>query len=122
MRFKKSIAIVALLALMIGQIALAHHSAVHIDHGFSQAQEMVISHDDHHHNSDNDHNHNQDHKKHECPECLLTKSYQTAFYNAPLSLFLAVENNNLILPKQSLIVSRSYYNPNSPRAPPVFLI
>lgn len=115
MHLKKIISLWALLALIFGQITLAHHSASHIDHGFSQ--EISITHD-----VGDNHHHHKDNKKHKCPECLLTKSLQTVFYNAPITLFFSSKIENIAPVKQSLIVYGFYYNPNSPRAPPAILI
>ena len=63
---------------MLGQVALAQHSAKHIDHGFPQ--EIAAFHDDH----DEHHHDDEENKEHECSECLLTQSLQTAFYNVPV--------------------------------------
>lgn len=100
---------------MVGQVALAHHSASHIDHGFSQ--ELTASYNDHS-------NHKQDHhkKKHECPECLLTKSLQSAFYNAPVTLSFTAQGEVLTTTQQSLTIAVNRYKANPPRAPPAFLI
>ncbi len=122
MRFRKFISLWVLLALMLGQVALAQHSASHIEHGFSQ--ETVASndiHNNHNHNHDK-HNHDKDNKKHECPECLLTKSLQTAFYNAPITLNFSLQAEAVVFTTRIPTVFVNHYNSNTPRAPPTVLI
>jgi len=115
MHFIKFISLWALIALMFGQVALAYHSASHIEHGFSQ--EMVASNDIH-----DEHNHDKENRKHECPECLLTKSLQTAFYNAPITLHFSLQAETVIFTTLIPTASVSLYNSNTPRAPPTVLI
>ena len=115
MHFRNFISTWALLALMLGQVTLAQHSASHIDHGFPQ--ESLTSYDENHEHQDD-----KDNKKHECPECLLTKSLQTAFYNTPFTLSLVPEVETLALLQRFSVVSLNRYNSNSPRAPPATLI
>ena len=100
---------------MLGQVALAQHSASHIEHGFSQ--EILASHSGH-----DEHQNDQDNKKHDCPECLLTKSLQTAFYNAPAIFVVNLGSETLVVPKQSYLIAKNRYRTNSPRAPPINLI
>lgn len=82
------------MALLFAQVATAHHSAVHLDHGTS-----VIS-----YASETEDDHSQDHQKlsqHVCPECLLSKSLNvtlavTAVSDAYVSfetLTSAIEND-----------------------------
>ena len=104
----------ALLALMLGQVTLAQHSASHIDHGFSHVVSSHADHDEHHNDKDE--------KKHECPECLLTKSLQTAFYNTPFTLSFVPQVKTLVLQQRLSVVSLKQYNSNTPRAPPATLI
>lgn len=113
MQFRKFISLWALLALMLGQIALAQHSAAHIDHGISF--EFAFSHDD-------NHDHQEENEKHQCPECVLTKSLQTAFYNASTTLFFASQTDSLIPVYQFRTIIIDRYQANSPRAPPSILI
>lgn len=115
MCFKKFISLWALLALMFGQVTLAQHSASHIEHGFFQ--EITVSQSTH-----DEHQHDKNNKKHECPECLLTKSLQTAFYNAPVTLSFSLQKEALKLQQQSFVISLNRYKANSPRAPPAILI
>ncbi len=115
MNLRKLVSIWALLALMLAQVTLAQHSASHIDHGFSQ--EITASQSAH-----DEHQHDKDNKKHECPECLLTKSLQAAFYNTPVTLAFFIQSD-VILPQQySFANFVRRYNSNSPRAPPTILI
>ena len=111
MHFRKFLTIGALLTIMLGQVALAQHSATHIEHEFSQ--EIVVCHDDHH---------DEDREPHECSECFLINSLQTAFYNDPVTLLVVLEAEHLTLLEKSLIVSNTRYTSNPPRAPPTFLI
>lgn len=118
MHSRKIILVLALLALAVGQVTLAHHSASHINHGFSQ--EITISqsaHDEHQHDKDG-----KDKKKHECPECLLTKSLQTAFYNTPTTFSFTPHSEAIRLQQYSFASVLDSYNSNTPRAPPVTLI
>ena len=115
MRFKKIISIYALLALLFGHVTLAQHSAAHIEHGF--VQEISVSYSDH-----DEHQHDHEDTKHECPECLLTKSLQTAFYNESATLFFASHADSLPAQQYSLVISAKLFNSNSPRAPPYILI
>ena len=115
MHFRKFISIWALLALMIGQVTLAQHSASHIDHRFSQ--EIAVSHDGH-----DKHQSDKSKKKHECPECLLTKSLQAAFYNAPSTLLVTLGAETFATTQQSLTIAVNRYQANPPRAPPAILI
>ena len=119
MHFRKFITIWALLAIMFGQVALVQHSATHIEHGFSQ--EIVASYDDHHHHHDED-QHDEDNEPHECSECFLINSLQTAFYNDPVTLPVVLEAEYSTLFEQSFIASNRRYTSNPPRAPPTFLI
>jgi len=115
MHFRKFISIWALLALMIAQ-----HSASHIDHVFSQeVADSHAGHDEHYHD---EHHHDEDHEKHECPECLLTKSLQTAYYNASIVLSFVQQADELILQQQYFITSLNRYKAHPPRAPPAILI
>lgn len=114
MHFRKFISLWALLALMLGQIALAQHSASHIDHGISF--ELTSSGNDEHHH------HQEDSKKHQCPECVLTKSFQTAFYNISTALSFAINIEILTPAQQDLLISINHYKAQNPRAPPVTLI
>lgn len=115
MHFRKLISTWTLLALLLGQFGLAQHSATHIDHGFSQ--EIATLHDGH---KDDDHDHQT--QKHSCPECVLTKSLQTAFYNAPVLAFIHSEVESYVFSSQSNVGVGVKYKANVPRAPPVLLI
>lgn len=117
MRFKKFTLIWALLVLILGQAALVEHNVAHMDHGFSQETATFHGHHDEHQH-DNDENN----EKHECPECLLTQSLQTAFYNAPVALSLVTKTEILTPQQQYFTIAINRYKANSPRAPPVNLI
>ena len=122
MDFRKIISLWALLALLLGQVALAGHNATHIEHGFSQ--EIIVSYDAvHDHGQNHDHGHeNEEAKEHQCSECLLTKALQTAFYNAPATLSFFPEIEVLVAGQKSVDISINRYYANAPRAPPYILI
>jgi hypothetical protein len=105
----------ALFALIIAQIFIAQHSATHINHGLSFDQHAS-------HAADNDHPDHQNNKKHECPECLLTKSLQTAFYSIPSVVSIVTVSNTIASRQEFFIVGKENYKANIARAPPVFLI
>ena len=102
---------------MFGQVALAAHSATHIDHGISHE---VIALQDQDGNHENNHEHQK--KKHDCPECVLTKSLQTAFYNTPalISVYSGMDVSPLSSHFNIFVEAR--YKAHSPRAPPAILI
>ncbi len=103
----------ALLALLLGQVALADHSATHVDHDFQQEASSI---------SHGDHNHDEDHKAHECPKCVLTQSLQAAFYDASAILPLASQAEIITPLQQPVMVSIHQYNAHPARAPPAILI
>jgi hypothetical protein len=113
MRFRKFISLWALSALMLGQVALSQHSATHINHGF--CFEVAASHHD-------DHDHQEESEKHQCPECVLTKSLQTALYNASFTLSFTSQEEAFLPQQQSLRIAVNRYKANSARAPPSILI
>ncbi|HPF78680.1 MAG TPA: hypothetical protein PLF01_05225 [Alphaproteobacteria bacterium] len=117
---KKLISAWALLALVIAQVAISQHNASHIDHGFSSGKLSVTISGDTHQKQDSQKS--QKSQKHKCPECLLTKSLQTAFYNAPAILSVDVTAAIIASSARKDIFVQAAYNANSPRAPPVFLI
>lgn len=117
MHFKKLISLWALLALMLGQAALIQHSATHIDHGISF--ELVSSHSD---TSNHNHSDQEESDKHQCPECVLTKSLQAAFYNSSSVLLLSLQAEAIEPTQQSLMIAINRYQANAPRAPPAILI
>ncbi len=119
MNFRKIISLLALLVLMLGQVALVQHSAEHIDHGISF--ELVSSHDEGH---SHDHHHNPEENKqtHQCPECVLNQSLQAGFHDSTALLFFTLQLENLMPEQQPFTVATDRYNANSPRAPPVILI
>jgi len=104
----------ALLALVIAQVAITQHNATHIEHGF-EAYDSVS------HSSDTDHQ-DQENQKHKCPEFLLTKSLQTAFYNSPVIISVPVVSYQATASQEFHIVVKVTYSAHSPRAPPAFLI
>lgn len=117
MHLKKIVSAWALLALVIAQVAVSQHSASHIDHGFDSGKLSVSISGDNHQKQDSPKN-----QKHKCPECLLTKSLQTAFYNTPAILSVDITTGVTVFSVRKDIPFQAAYNANSPRAPPVFLI
>lgn len=116
MRFKKIISVWAILALAFVQIAIAQHNAVHLDHGFQIVQtEQQASADQERGNEDTP-------PSHECPECLLTKSLQTAFH-ADSGLTVAVKlGQDQFLSDDDSFISYAVAPAYNPRAPPTLLI
>jgi ABC-type Zn2+ transport system substrate-binding protein/surface adhesin len=119
MHLKKFISLWALMALMLGQLALAEHNASHMDHHLS-SDVVAVHYEDHGH--EHDHDHQKETKEHQCPECLLTKSLQTAFFHSPKPLLVALSSEDLTSIHQSLAVKFYRNKANAPRAPPVILI
>ncbi len=117
MRFKKFIAMWALLGLMLGQIALAEHNAAHIDHHISVE---IAAADCADHQEEDEHPDNA--KSHQCPECVLTKSLQVALYNAPTALLSFSRIDILVPPEDSFGISKNRDKANFARAPPYILI
>ncbi len=112
---KRLIASLVLFALIFAQISIAKHALQHPDHAFSVAVSDVVS--DHDQNHDDKH-----HSKHKCPECLLTKSFQSAFtadssfdFNVLVSLQTYSFAKNDVA---QTVIAANY----QPRAPPAFLI
>ena len=118
MHFRRFIAGWALLAIMLGQVALAQHSATHIEHGFLQ-EISTTSHEGHEDHHDEDHH---DSQKHNCSECALIQSLQTAFYHAPALLFTRIKAEPLTASTPFHIMAISHYKSSPPRAPPFILI
>lgn len=64
------------MALLFAQVATAHHSAVHLDHGVSSVSYSSET------NGDHDH---QKTSQHVCPECLLSKSLNVTLAVTPVT-------------------------------------
>ena len=112
MIFRKYISAGLLLVFVFAQIAFAHHSTVHSDHGFSTYQ---LSYGD---------PHKSDKKtSHQCPECVLIKSLQTSFPSDEIliSLIKVDVDKGLSFSNKE---GRSYKktSSNQSRAPPAILI
>lgn len=108
----------ALLALAFAQFAIAGHSAVHADHAFEIAHaQQQISHD---HNSG--HGDSDAPRPHECPECLLVKSLQTAFHASDVGVADFALPAETVSSTKTPYISQAVSSPYSPRAPPAFLI
>ncbi len=108
------------MAFMAAQVSLAQHSAVHIDHGFSQ-DVVAFHHCDDEYGHDHDH-HDENNVKHDCPECLLAKTLQAAFYYMPATFLFEQRADDTLKTYQSIVAVKDYFNPNAPRAPPIALI
>jgi len=113
------------MAMMIGQIVIAQHHSAHVSderpqetHNIAHVGDVhgYVSHGHDHHDNDEEKN------EHSCPECLLSQSLQIAFHNAPVTLFGNLTSEGSATFTQQSVVIGSYYNPNTPRAPPVALI
>lgn len=116
MHFKKIITVWTVLALAFAQIAIAQHSSVHLDHGFQSIQAET-------HASANQEPNNEDvPESHECPECLLVKSLQTAFYSDSAITVVSILKNTPFLSSNPSYVSNAVASAYTPRAPPLLLI
>ena len=112
MQVKKPILILILLGLFIAQFATAYHTAAHIDHEISV---ITLNHD---------HQDHDDHKKskHQCPECVLSKTLQVAFFHSSTYIFQQSYVEKTENKDTSVFVSYLEQKSNNPRAPPSFLI
>jgi hypothetical protein len=75
---KRFLACFLLFALFAAQISISAHSAVHIDHN-----NIVVASAD---QSDHKDDHLPQDIKHKCPECLLVKSLQHAYFSDSIDL------------------------------------
>ena len=110
----KLIACFVLFALVYAQFAISAHAVFHPDHDTAS----VISYEIEPEQNDEWEKHN----NHKCPECLIVKSFQTAFADS-VSLHLVVQPK----PQPFILFSDSLL-PNvecasyCPRAPPPFFV
>lgn len=107
---KRLIAFLLLFALAYAQIAISSHAVVHSDH----ATHITAS--------DTDHQDDRQHNKHECPECLLTKFFQSALtVDERVDINVSALSAVLIRASNDCVagINCAQYNP---RAPPAFLI
>lgn len=118
--FKKLIGVWAVLALAVAQIAVVQHNAVHPDHGFEvfTSLQVVDVHGDH------QHDHDQDEKasKHHCPECLLVKTLQTAFFSNSTAAPITIEGQGPFFATEAPMLSKASSRAYNSRASPVLLI
>lgn len=70
----KLIALCMLTILVLGQMAVSVHSAIHAAHFTIQAAHETNKHDAHDNHTDQD----KQNLTHQCPECLLTKAFNLA--------------------------------------------
>jgi hypothetical protein len=116
MQFRKIISLWAILALAFAQIAIAQHSAAHLDHGFESIQTQQ------HAAVDHDGDKDPSEKPHDCPECQLTKGLQTVIPSETglfVGFMISGHTASMIeAPFVSIAVASSY----NPRAPPSFSI
>lgn len=115
--FKRLIGLWAVLALAVAQIAVAQHSTIHPYHAFEVS---VDQHDGHDHQHEQDEEHSD--ISHICPEFLLAKSIETAFYSDSAVVPVQIEAHGLFVAVESSIVSKASSKAYNPRAPPVLLI
>lgn len=116
MHVKKTISVWAIIALSFAQLAIAQHNAVHLDHGFHGIEI------DKHAGADHGHNDENMPLSHECPECLLVKSLQTAFYAGQVISVDLTHEKALVVTIEAPFVSHIITASYNPRAPPFFLI
>jgi len=116
MQSKRIICAWAIFALVFAQLAIAQHNAVHAYHSLEKLH--VESH------VDEDYQHDDENKprSHECPEYLLVKILQVAFYSDVTSAILLTGDANLYIPAEKPFVSDVAASPYQSRAPPVHLI
>jgi hypothetical protein len=116
MNLRKLISVCALIAMLVAQVSIAQHSAVHVNHDVSLHQEAA------HLSADKDSDSDQQNTQHQCPECFLTKTLRNAFYNQEPALFPnhAAETDSPASRIHAPI--KLSYNANTARAPPRFLI
>lgn len=116
MHFKRIIAAWAILALAFAQLAIAQHNAVHLDNSYTEIQAQ--DHADAHH----EHGGETPPSQHNCPECLLVKSLQAAFYvDSALHVDFTLYQQALPI-SETLLLSQTTTSAYNPRAPPVLLI
>lgn len=106
----KLIAICMLAILVFGQIALAAHSAVHLDH---VVHEKFVQIDSTSHSDSNP-----EHLKHQCPECLLTHAFHAADIPVTLYVLLISFVEHTINPG-SLLFSGYIFNLYEATGPPL---
>jgi hypothetical protein len=119
MNVRKLISLCALITLLVAQVAIAQHSTIHVNHDVSLHQEAS----DQSANKADTHSDNEEQsKQHQCPECFLTKTLQSAFYNQEQALFpnRAAETDSPAHRMHAPV--KLSYNANTARAPPRFLI
>ncbi len=112
---KRLITCLALFALIFSQISIVKHALQNSDRVFSIAAfDVIFDHDQKH---DDKH-----HSKHKCPECLLTKSFQSALTSdGSFDFYIPVSLESYSFAKNDVvqnIIPANY----RPRAPPAFLI
>jgi|TARA_R110000868_G_scaffold219564_4_gene470633 hypothetical protein len=115
MSFRKTISVLAVLAFAFAQIAIAQHNAVHFDHGFEgqMAQHVDVDHGEPDKRAPS---------SHVCPEYLLSKTLQVAFYAEDVLSIDFSLGNDLFSPVEISFVSHATALPYNPRAPPVLSI
>lgn len=101
----------ALVALLAGQIALAQHSAVHPDHSLVSLQTQ----------HEGDPPEQGTHKK-VCPECLLSKSLQTAYIAQTGTVLVDLASEQILATPTPLFLAGFIRTAHHPRGPPAFLI
>ncbi len=117
MHSQRIISLWALLAILLGQMAFAHHSTEHSNNYFFD--NVVVSHayDDNHNHKDE-----RNHEEHKCPECLLAQTLQAAYYNAPAYVYEPIKVRIAEPFKRFVYVDRVKYKSYAPRAPPTIFI
>lgn len=115
--FKRLIGVWAVLALAVAQLAVAQHSTVHPYHAFEISIHQHAA-DEHHHEHDEEH----DDISHVCPEFLLSKSIETAFYSDSAIVPLQIEGLGPFVATEAPVFSKASSKAYNPRAPPVLLI
>ena len=116
--FKRSIGLWAVLALAVAQIAVAQHSTVHPYHAFEVSIDQHADVGQHHHEEGEGH----DDVSHVCPEFLLSKSIETAFYSDSAVVAVQIEGLGPFIATEAPVFSKAFSKAYNPPAPPAFLI
>ena len=112
---KKFLAFLGLMALVIGQIAIAQHYVAHPEHGLYEIGQSAQA-------DQPSSEHRDGAAKHKCPECLLAKALQIFLPAAPVIDIAPIELTSVFTTEDTGFALVQTRTSHQPRAPPVFLI
>ena len=117
------IATLVMAIMLLVQLGVAQHSAVHFAEHFDSTS-IESNHSDHHDHGDhhNDRDNNEEHTSLECDICLMAQSLSLAFINKHSFLTRLVVANHAPPKTDSYIARVKHGEFYSPRAPPLLLI